>query len=142
MMNCVIADDEPLARKRLENFLNEIPFLKLTALCSNALEVMNTLTESKIDLLFLDIQMPKMTGISLLKTIPNPPLTIMTTAYQNYALEGYELSVIDYLLKPFSFERFALAVNKAKKQYDLITSQNESTNIENTFFFFKPHQNF
>lgn len=141
-MNCIIADDEPLARKRLENFLNEITFLKLAASCSNALEVLNFLTESKIDLLFLDIHMPKMTGINLLKTIAKPPLTIITTAHQNYALEGYELSVTDYLLKPFSFERFTLAVNKAKQQHDLLNPEKELKSTENNFFFVKHNKVF
>jgi DNA-binding LytR/AlgR family response regulator len=136
-MNCIIADDEPLARKRLENFLNEIPFLSLHASCSNASEVMYALAEKKTDLLFLDIQMPKINGISLLKSLPQPPLTIITTAYQDYAIESYELAVTDYLLKPFSFERFTLAVNKAKQQHDLLHQKANTTDPENTYFFVK-----
>lgn len=136
-MNCIIADDEPLARKRLENFLNEIPYLSLSASCSNSAEVLQALTEKKVDLLFMDIQMPKMSGINLLKTLPQTPLTIITTAYQDYALESYELGVTDYLLKPFSFERFTLAVNKAKQQYDLMNQRTTKADSENAYFFVK-----
>lgn len=133
-MNCIIADDEPLARKRLENFIKEIPFISVSHSCTNALEVLEVLSKEKIDLIFLDIQMPKMSGMNLLKTIPHPPLTIITSAHQDYAIESYELSVIDYLLKPFSFERFILAVNKAKHQFDLV---NTATKPISTFFFVK-----
>jgi len=141
-MNCIIADDEPLARKRLENFLNEIPFLSLKASCANAMEVMLVLHQNEIDLLFLDIQMPKMTGITLLKTIAKPPLTIITTAFPNHALEGYELDVTDYLLKPFSFERFVIAVNKGKKIYDLSHESNAKIKSEEEFFFVKHNKVF
>lgn len=135
-MNCIIADDEPLARKGLENYVNELPQLNLVALCTSAMEVMNTLAEKKVDLMFLDIQMPKMSGISLLKSLPNPPLTIITTAYQNYALEGYELSVTDYLVKPYSFDRFVTAVNKASQLFELQQQKNQGSSVDEKPFFF------
>ena len=113
MLHCVLADDEALARRLLTDFIAKVPSLQLTAACSNALEVQQLLTEQSIDLLFLDIQMPDLTGIDFLRSLKNPPLTILTTAYAQHALEGYQLNVIDYLLKPFPFERFFKAVSRA-----------------------------
>lgn len=112
VLKCIIADDEPIARQILENYIQEIPNLELTASCKNAFEVMGVLQEKHIDILFLDINMPKLSGLSLLKTMQQRPNVIITTAYAEYALEGFELSVIDYLLKPFSLERFIQAVFK------------------------------
>lgn len=140
-MKCLIADDEPLARSGLERFVNDTPFLSLVAICGNGTEVMKTLQDQKIELMFLDIHMPKLSGINLLKSLSNPPLTIITTAYQNYALEGYELSVTDYLVKPFSFERFLAAANKAKRQFDLVQKANTS-NTDKAFFFVKSEKNY
>lgn len=118
-MQCILADDEPLARKGIENFIREIPFLELADSCCSAMQVMDVLSTKKPDLLFLDIQMPKMTGLDFLKSLPQPPITIITTAYPNYAVESYELAVIDYLLKPIPFERFVKAVNKAREYFEL-----------------------
>lgn len=112
MMRCIIADDEPIARQILESYINELPNLELVAKCKNAFEVMEVLQKDDVDLLFLDINMPKLSGLSLLKTLRNPPSVIITTAYPEYAVEGFELSVSDYLLKPFSLERFIQAVMK------------------------------
>ncbi|MBL7931691.1 MAG: response regulator transcription factor [Bacteroidia bacterium] len=140
-MKCLIADDEPLARAGLERFVKDTPFLSLVSSCSNGTEVIKALQEQKIDLMFLDIHMPKLSGINLLKSLSKPPLTIITTAYQNYALEGYELSVTDYLVKPFSFERFLTAANKAKSQFDLIEKAN-GTAADRTFFFVKSEKNY
>lgn len=119
-MQCILADDEPLARKGLENFIREIPFLELTDACGSALEVIEILGSKKTDLLFLDIQMPRMTGLDFLKNIPQKPMTIITTAYPNYAVESYELAVMDYLLKPIPFERFVKAVTKAREYHELL----------------------
>ena len=118
-MQCLLADDEPLARKGIENFIREIPFLELTGSCSSALQVVELLAQRKTDLLFLDIQMPRMTGLELLKSLPQPPITIVTTAYPGFAVESYELAVLDYLLKPIPFERFVKAVYKAKEYFDM-----------------------
>ncbi len=114
-LQCIIADDEPIARQILENYLKEVPNLELIASCKNAFEVMEKLQEENVDVLFLDINMPKLSGISLLKTLHVSPSVIITTAYPEYAIEGFELSVTDYLLKPFSFERFLQAVLKVQK---------------------------
>lgn len=118
-MNVLIVDDEPLALDVLETYIERLPSLNLVKKCQNALVANAALRQHNIDLIFLDIQMPQWTGIDFLKSLTNPPLVIFTTAYQNYALEGYELNVIDYLLKPISFERFMKAVNKASAQLEL-----------------------
>jgi len=115
-LQCIIADDEPIARQILENYIKEIPTLTLVASCKDAFEVMKVLQEQAVDLLFLDINMPKLSGLSLLKTLQNRPDVIITTAYPEYALEGFELSVTDYLLKPFSLERFLQAVLKVQQK--------------------------
>jgi len=114
-LKCIIADDEPIARQIIENYIQEIPNLQLIASCKNAFEVMEILNETSIDILFLDINMPKLSGLSLLKTMHHKPNVIITTAYSEYALEGFELNVTDYLLKPFSLERFLQAVLKVKQ---------------------------
>lgn len=113
-LKCLIVDDEPLAQRILEKFIDEMSFLQLIAKCSDAIEAMDVLQEKKIDLIFLDINMPRLSGINFLKTYKNPPMVIITTAYTEYAVESYELNVLDYLKKPFSFERFIKAVQKAK----------------------------
>ena len=114
-LNCLIVDDEELARNLVENYINRLPHLHILGKCSNPLEAMHILQNQQVDLLFLDIQMPELTGVEFLKTLPQKPLVIFTTAYKEYALEGYQLDVVDYLLKPFRFERFLQAVNKASK---------------------------
>ncbi|MDR9417547.1 LytR/AlgR family response regulator transcription factor [Gracilimonas sp.] len=115
MMRCLIIDDEPAARDVLRTYINDVSELTLIGECKNALEARSFLKEHEIDLIFLDINMPRLTGIEFLKTLTNPPKVILSTAYSEYALDGYELDVIDYLLKPFSFERFLKAVEKAER---------------------------
>ncbi len=115
-LQCLIADDEPIARQILEGYINDVPQLTLVASCKNAFEVIEMLEQESIDLLFLDINMPKLSGLSLLKTMQRGPQVIITTAYPEYAVEGFELSVTDYLLKPFSLERFLQAVLKVQKE--------------------------
>lgn len=112
-INCLIVDDEPIARSILQNYCTHLPALQIIAQCSNALEAKATLQNQQVDLIFLDINMPVLDGIGFLKTLKNPPQIILTTAYKEYAVEAFELSVCDYLLKPFSFERFVIAVDKA-----------------------------
>lgn len=121
MINCVIIDDEPLAREGLSNYVREVDFLQLTGTCQNPLELMKLLDEYPVDLIFLDIQMPKMNGIDFLKIVQNPPMVIITTAYPSYALEGFQLNVLDYLLKPVTFDRFFKSANKAKDYHRLLT---------------------
>ena len=116
-IKCLLADDEPIARQILEQYIGQIPYLSLVKSCSDAFQVIEILQSEKIDLVFLDINMPKLSGLSLIKSMPSPsPEIIITTAYSNHAIEGFELSVTDYLLKPFSFERFLNAVLKTQSQ--------------------------
>ncbi len=120
MINFIIVDDEPIAHRIIENFAKDIPYLNLRVNCHNAMQAMEYLNKESIDLIFLDINMPKIKGLDFLKMINNPPAIIITTAYEEYALEGFELSVTDYLLKPFSFERFFKAVNKVSEQKKVV----------------------
>lgn len=115
-LNCLIVEDEPLARKLMTDYVRKISYLNLVEACSSPLAAMEILRQQSIDLLFLDIQMPEITGISLLKALQKKPMVILTTAYSEYALEGYELDVVDYLLKPITFERFLRAVEKASQR--------------------------
>jgi two-component system, LytTR family, response regulator len=110
---CIIVEDEPLARSLLENYIQKIPYLQLVQSFSDPLKALEFLRENTVDILFSDIQMPEITGITLLKILQKKPLIILTTAYSEYALEGYELDVLDYLLKPITFERFLKSVEKA-----------------------------
>lgn len=119
MINVIIVDDEPLAQDVLETYVEKVPDLHLVKKCSNALEANETLKTEEVDLMFLDIQMPQLTGIDFLKSLVNPPIVIFTTAYPNYAIEGFELNALDYLLKPISLDRFMKAVNKATEQINI-----------------------
>ena len=119
---CIVVDDEELARTLLENFTGRLPYLELVGKCKDPLEAMQLMQEQPVDLMFLDIQMPGLTGVEFLRTLKTKPVVIFTTAYSDYALEGYALDVIDYLLKPFSFERFVQAVNKAVELLQLKAS--------------------
>lgn len=132
-MNCIIIDDEPLAQKGLESFVQEIPYLNLVATCDNVRMALDELSKQRVDLLFLDIKMPKITGIEFLKSMKNPPLTIITSAYTNYALESYEFNVIDYLVKPIPFERFLKAVDKAQEYLKLKMGQGHATQEDYCF---------
>jgi DNA-binding LytR/AlgR family response regulator len=114
-LSCLIVDDEELARTLLENYISRLPYLKLAGKCSNPIEALQLLQHQSVDLIFLDIQMPEMIGTDFLKSLSHKPMVVFTTAYAEYALEGYELNVVDYLLKPFPFERFLQAVNKASE---------------------------
>ena len=122
---CIVIDDEQLARVLLTSYIAKMPQLELVGDYKSPIEAMSVLQSGEIDLLFLDIQMPDLSGVDLLKSLPNLPLTIFTTAYAEYALEGYELGVIDYLLKPFSFGRFLQAANKGVQQLTLAQNHQE-----------------
>lgn len=139
MIHYLIVDDEPIAHRIIENYCENLQHLVKKGNCYNAFEAMQFLNENTVDLLFLDINMPKLSGFDFLKTLPNSPKIIVTTAYKEFALEGYELNISDYLLKPYSFERFIKAINKTID----ITQNNKSTiefqvaeNKENTNGFF------
>ena len=135
----IVVEDEPLAREGLLNYIQDIDFLEVKAACENALDANKILSSAPVDLMFLDIQMPKITGIDFLKSIKEPPMVIMTTAYPNFALQGYELDVLDYLVKPFPFDRFLKAVNKARDFFELKTRtiEKQEPAIREDFFFVK-----
>ncbi|MFY0686244.1 MAG: response regulator transcription factor [Cyclobacteriaceae bacterium] len=116
---CIVVDDEELSRNLLENYIGRVSSLELVAKFKNPVEALANLAEHNVDIIFLDIQMPELTGPEFLRTISNPPAVIFTTAYNQYALEGFELSVTDYLLKPFSFTRFLKSVNRATELIEL-----------------------
>lgn len=117
-MNCIVVDDENMGRKLLEENVRQIPFLNLVASCKNAFEAMEQLQTNAIDLIFLDIQMPGMLGTQFIQTLAKKPLVIFVTAYENYAVESYQLDAVDYLMKPASLERFSLAANKAYQVFN------------------------
>lgn len=126
-MKCVVVDDENMGRKLLEENVRQIPFLDLVASCKNAFEAMEVLQTHEVDLIFLDIQMPGMLGTQFLQTLKKRPLVIFVTAYDNYAVESYQLDAVDYLMKPTSLERFSLAANKAYHLFQ--QSQSNSSNV-------------
>ena len=120
-ITCVITDDEPMARKGLQSYVERVDFLSLTGVCEDAIQLNTLLKTQQPDLLLLDIEMPYLSGLDLLATLNQPPKVIVTSAYEQYALKGYELDVVDYLLKPISFERFLKGVNKV---HDLLVREN------------------
>lgn len=127
MMNCIAVDDEPLALKLLQDNISKVPFLKLAAACNDAFEAMKALEENKIDLVFIDIQMPGLTGLQLIGSLENKPLVIFITAYKQYALESYDLSVVDYLVKPVPLDRFIKACNRAKELHEFKAMKQQHT---------------
>jgi DNA-binding LytR/AlgR family response regulator len=110
--NCLIVEDEPLAAEVLQDYIRQVPFLSLKGICQDAIFALEALQKEKIDLVFLDIHLPKLKGLDFIKTLKSPPRIIITSAYHEYALQGYEHNVVDYLLKPIEFSRFLMAVNK------------------------------
>lgn len=134
---CLVVDDEPLARKGMTHFIRDVPFLELAGTCASPLEALAMLKEKPIQLLFLDIRMPKMTGLELLAALTHPPLTVITTAYSDHALQGYDLNVLDYLVKPIPFERFVKAANKAKDLLELRHRAGGGQVHDADFFFVK-----
>lgn len=139
MLKCVIIDDEPLARELLEGYVGQHDEIVLTASFSNALEGMEFLRHHPVDVLFLDIEMPEISGVEFLKALPHPPITVFTTAFRDYAFEGFELGVIDFLLKPISYDRFSKTVNKIR---EFLSLERNNANLEvsgeiPTFIFVK-----
>lgn len=125
-MNCIIVDDEPLAQQVMEDYIGMIPFLNLKGKCSSAFQAFDILRSEQVDLIFLDIHMPNVSGIDFINSIHNKPYFIFTTAYSEHALEGFDLNAVDYLLKPIPFERFLKAVNKAYDIFILKSTKSES----------------
>ena len=140
MIRCIAVDDEKLVLELLADNIKKIPYLQLVATCKNALEATEILQRENIDVIFLDIQMPKLSGLKFIETLPQPPMIILITAYEQYAVESYNLNVVDYLLKPVSFERFLKACNKANELYNL---QHTSAHGEESadYFFVRAEYN-
>ena len=136
IMTCLIVEDEPLAAEVLEDYINQIPFLHLVKKCEDAIFALEILQKEKIDLIFLDIHLPKLKGLDFIKTLENPPKIIITSAYQDYAMQGYELNVIDYLIKPIEFDRFVTAVNKAHQKDELFQSVINKHMTDRQYLFF------
>lgn len=136
-ISCLIVDDEPLAQDVLHSYIKQTSKLELIGICNNAIEALEMMKNNTVDLLFLDIQMPEITGIDFLRSLKDPPMVIFTTAYQDFALEGFELNAIDYLLKPFSQERFVKAVKKAE---ELLILLEEHSQKEDDYIFIKSDQ--
>jgi DNA-binding LytR/AlgR family response regulator len=145
-MNCIIIDDEPLAREGMQMHIDSIPYLKTLGSFSNPFDAIELLQEGKVDLIFLDINMPEISGLNFVKTLANPPLVIFATAYPQYALDSYDLDSIDYLIKPIRTERFAKAVNKAQNYLSLLQNneqaKNELTSFEDDFIYIKTDKKF
>jgi len=141
-MNCIIVDDEPLARQLLESYVNRIDELTLVKCCSNAIDAHSLLEKAHVDLVLLDIDMPQTSGIELLRSLQIKPRVIFTTAYREYALEAFDLDVVDYLLKPINFNRFLHAISKIKqlKQYEPEKAPVEETNYQDAFLFLKENR--
>jgi DNA-binding LytR/AlgR family response regulator len=137
MINCIIIDDEPLARQGIKEYVADVDFLNLVGEFDNPLRAADLISEGKVQLLFLDIQMPKITGLDFFKTLQSPPPVIFTTAYPQYALEGFEVNALDYLVKPISFERFLKAALKAKEYYEVREKNAEEQKTNADYFFIK-----
>jgi DNA-binding LytR/AlgR family response regulator len=135
-LNCIAIDDEPFALEIMADDIQKVPLLNLVGTFSNPLDAWQLIKQGKVDLIFLDIQMPTLTGMQFLKTLPTPPMVIFTTAFQQYALEGFDLDVVDYLLKPIPFERFLRAVNKAQERFQMKPKENIELIAEEATFFF------
>ena len=134
-MRCIIVDDEPLIRDLIEDNARQVPFLELVKSCKSTLEALEILQKEQVDLIFLDIQMPRLNGLQFLQSLHNPPLVIMVTAYEKYAVEGFNLQVADYIVKPFSFDRFLKACNRAAELFRMKNPAVASETVKNYDFF-------
>lgn len=136
-ITCLIVDDEPMALNLVENYVLKTPFLHLVKKCNSGLEALFYLNEEKVDLIFLDIQMPDLTGLQLAKVIPKSTRIIFTTAFDQYAIEGFKVEALDYLLKPFDYSEFLMAATKAKEWFELVYNQEKTTAKNIDFLFVK-----
>lgn len=135
-MNCIAIDDEPLALALLQDNIGKVPFLNLVASCNNAFEAMETMQHQSVDLVFIDIQMPGLTGLQFISSLEKKPLVIFITAYKQYAVDSYELDVVDYLVKPVLLERFVKACHRAKELFELKSSKRETpSTLQRSHFF-------
>ncbi len=136
-IKCLVVDDEPLAREGIAGYCSKVPYLELVGSCQNAIEATDRLNEEAIDLIFLDIHMPGMSGLQLIKALKNPPAVVFTTAYRDYAADGFDLNAVDYLVKPVSFERFLQGANKVYEHLLAKKSINLAPGTQEEFFFVK-----
>ena len=135
MIKCIAIDDEPLALELLKKYINKIAFLNLVATCDNAFDAMEEMQKQQVDLIFIDIQMPELTGLQFISSLEKKPLAIVITAYKEFALESFDLDVVDYLLKPVPMDRFLKACNRAKDRFGMLTAQtNDQTKDPDHFF--------
>lgn len=139
LLKCLVVDDESIAREGIIEYINKLDFLSVAGVCSSALEAAEHLKKHEIDLMFLDIQMPHLSGLEFLESLQNPPLTIFTTAYSEYALDGFRLQVVDYLLKPIAFKRFFQASMKA---LEMVKLRNQNDDVENSNMFVRQGDSF
>lgn len=136
-IKCIAIDDEPLALKQVGAYIQKLPFLELVGECTSAFEALELLEKQAVDLMFVDINMPDLNGLEFVKSLTQKPLLIFTTAYSEYALDGFKVDALDYLLKPFSFAEFSKAVNKARTQFELIQKAPEKLETNDEFLFIK-----
>jgi DNA-binding LytR/AlgR family response regulator len=141
-MNCILLDDEKPALELLEDNVKQVPYLKIVAACRNPMQALEIIQKHPIDLLFMDIQMPGLNGLELLSTLKNPPMVILVTAYEEHALAGFNLDVVDYLVKPVPFVRFLKAVQKAQELFQVRQSKNETQNPEEDYVFVNANYSF
>ena len=138
MIRCIAIDDEPLALTQISEYIKRIPYLTLTASCMDAFEAMEVLSKEEVDLIFVDINMPDLSGMDMVKSLANPPLVIFTTAYSEYAVEGFKVNAVDYLLKPFGMKEFLRATDKARRWLDFKNSREpEAGQTDGDFLFVK-----
>lgn len=137
MINVIAIDDEPLALMQIQKMIELTPYMNLVAACSDAFEAMKALQENDVDAIFADINMPDLSGLDFVKSLDNPPIVVFTTAYSQYAIDGYKVNAVDYLLKPFGLPEFQQAATKVKKMYDLIHSKQDESRIEGDILFVK-----
>jgi two-component system LytT family response regulator len=136
MLRCIAIDDEDLALELLEDYISKVPYLQLVATCEDPLDAIAAIQEQQVDLVFLDIQMPGLNGLQLIQSLSSNPMCILVTAYSQYALEGFNLNVVDYLVKPVPFDRFLKACNKARELYQLKQKALETVKGEEQEYFF------
>ncbi|MCX6243471.1 MAG: LytTR family DNA-binding domain-containing protein [Bacteroidetes bacterium] len=137
MIRCIAIDDEPLALKQIAEYIKKTPFLELAGLCESALQAIELLDTTLVDLMFVDINMPDLSGMEFVKTLENPPLVVFVTAYSEYALEGFRVDAVDYLLKPISYADFLRSANKAKAWYDALQKKPAEVSSNKDFLFIK-----
>ncbi len=130
MIRCILIDDEPLALQQMESYISKIPYLELVSSCQSAIDAQEVLKQEKIDAMFCDINLPELSGLDFVKSLENPPMVVFTTAYSEYAIEGFHLNAIDYLLKPFGFDDMKRAADKIKKRYDALRTLQEVSQID------------